>query len=98
MPIKIQKFQVKWLRQQMGLVSEEPVLFNDTVRANIAHGKEGNATEAEILEAAEVANAHKFISGLQQVCDQTLISSFSQSIVCQPKHLSIVTTFSAALV
>lgn len=64
--IEIQKFQVKWLRRQMGLVSQEPVLFNDTIRANIAYGKEGNATEAEIIEAAKLANAHKFISGLQQ--------------------------------
>ncbi|GMH30820.1 hypothetical protein Nepgr_032663 [Nepenthes gracilis] len=67
--IEIKKFQVKWLRQQMGLVSQEPVLFNDTIRANIAYGKEDNATEAEILAAAELANAHKFISGLQQGYD-----------------------------
>ncbi|KAF8387606.1 hypothetical protein HHK36_026259 [Tetracentron sinense] len=67
--IEIQKFQLKWLRQQMGLVSQEPVLFNDTIRANIAYGKEGNATEAEILAASELANAHKFISGLQQGYD-----------------------------
>jgi ATP-binding cassette subfamily B (MDR/TAP) protein 1 len=51
----------------MGLVSQEPVLFNETIRANIAYGKEGNATEAEIVAASELANAHKFISGLQQV-------------------------------
>jgi ATP-binding cassette subfamily B (MDR/TAP) protein 1 len=65
--IEIQEFQVKWLRQQMGLVSQEPVLFNETIRANIAYGKGGNATEAEIIAAAELANAHRFISGLQQV-------------------------------
>lgn len=65
--IEIQKLQLKWLRQKMGLVSQEPVLFNDTIRANIANGKEGNATEAEILAAAELANAHKFISSLKQV-------------------------------
>ncbi|KAL2510440.1 ABC transporter B family member 4 [Abeliophyllum distichum] len=64
--VDIQRFQVKWLRQQMGLVSQEPMLFNETIRANIAYGKEGNATEAEIIEAAEMANAHRFISGLQQ--------------------------------
>ncbi|KAF7146796.1 hypothetical protein RHSIM_Rhsim04G0106400 [Rhododendron simsii] len=64
--IELQKLQLKWLRQQMGLVSQEPVLFNETIRANIAYGKEGNATEAEILAASELANAHKFISGLQQ--------------------------------
>jgi len=65
--IEIRQLQLKWLRQQMGLVSQEPVLFNDTIRANIAYGKGGNATEAEIIAAAELANAHRFISGLQQV-------------------------------
>ena len=66
--IELQKFQLKWLRQQMGLVSQEPVLFSDTIRANIAYGKEkGQATEAEILAASEMANAHHFISSLQEV-------------------------------
>ena len=64
---EMNKLQLKWLRQQMGLVSQEPVLFNDTIRANIAYGKGGDATEAEIIAAAELANAHRFISGLNQV-------------------------------
>ncbi|QCD80147.1 ATP-binding cassette [Vigna unguiculata] len=63
---EIQSMQVKWLRQQMGLVSQEPVLFNDSIRANIAYGKGGDATEAEVIGAAELANAHNFISGLQE--------------------------------
>ncbi|XP_054802614.1 ABC transporter B family member 11-like [Prosopis cineraria] len=67
--IEIQKLQIKWLRQQMGLVSQEPMLFNDTIRANIAFGKEGYATEVEIIAAAELANAHKFISSLYQGYD-----------------------------
>ncbi|KAK8639629.1 hypothetical protein V6N13_138002 [Hibiscus sabdariffa] len=67
--VEIQKLQLKWLRQQMGLVSQEPVLFNDTIRANIAYGKGGNATESEILAASESSNAHKFISALQQGYD-----------------------------
>ncbi|KAM0954595.1 putative ABC-type xenobiotic transporter [Dioscorea sansibarensis] len=67
--VEIEKFQLRWLRQQMGLVSQEPVLFNETIRANIAYGKEGNATEAEIVAAAESANAHKFICSLQQGYD-----------------------------
>ncbi|KAL0390784.1 UNVERIFIED_CONTAM: ABC transporter B family member 11 [Sesamum calycinum] len=67
--IEIQKLKLKWLRQQMGLVSQEPVLFNDTIRANIAYGKVGNATEAEILAAAELANANKFISSLHKGYD-----------------------------
>ncbi|KAJ0080014.1 hypothetical protein Patl1_23495 [Pistacia atlantica] len=67
--IEIQKLQLKWFRQQVGLVSQEPVLFNDNIRANIAYGKEGNATEAEILTAAKLANAHNFISSLKQGYD-----------------------------
>ncbi|XP_039012159.1 ABC transporter B family member 4-like [Hibiscus syriacus] len=67
--VEIQTLQLKWLRQQMGLVSQEPVLFNDTIRANIAYGKGGNATEAEIVAASELSNANNFISALQQGYD-----------------------------
>ena len=74
--IEIKEFQVKWLRQQMGLVIQEPILFNETIRANIAYGKGGNATESEIIAAAELANAHTFISGLQQVRTKKSISPY----------------------
>ncbi|XP_050363409.1 ABC transporter B family member 11-like [Argentina anserina] len=67
--IELCNYNLKWLRQQMGLVSQEPVLFNDTIRANIAYGKEEIATEAEIIAASELANAHKFISSLHQGYD-----------------------------
>ncbi|RDY12393.1 ABC transporter B family member 4, partial [Mucuna pruriens] len=67
--MQIGELQLKWFRQQMGLVSQEPVLFNDTIRDNIAYGKGGDATEAEITAAAQLANAHVFISGLQQGYD-----------------------------
>ncbi|CAN1762584.1 ABC transporter B family member 11 [Linum perenne] len=67
--VEIQSLKIKWLRQQMGLVSQEPALFNDTIRANIAYGKQGDATENEILSASGLANAHKFISGLHQGYD-----------------------------
>ncbi|KAL1566490.1 ABC-type xenobiotic transporter [Salvia divinorum] len=43
--IEIHKLQLKWPRQQMGPVNQEPVLFNDTIRANIAYGKGESATE-----------------------------------------------------
>ncbi|KAG2407374.1 ABC transporter B family member 11 [Vigna angularis] len=66
---EIKNMQIKWLRQQMGLVSQEPVLFNDTIRANIAYGKGGDATEAEVIAAAELANAHNFTSSLQEGYD-----------------------------
>jgi ATP-binding cassette subfamily B (MDR/TAP) protein 1 len=67
--VDIQKFQLRWLRQQMGLVSQEPALFNETIRANIAYGKDGQATESEITAAAELANAHRFISSSLQGYD-----------------------------
>ncbi|KAH9613320.1 hypothetical protein KSS87_021170, partial [Heliosperma pusillum] len=67
--IDIRNFQLKWLRRQMGLVSQEPVLFNDTISANIAFGKGTNVTEAEIIVAAKLANAHNFISSLQKGYD-----------------------------
>ncbi|CAN6345983.1 unnamed protein product [Urochloa humidicola] len=70
--VDIKSLRVSWLRQQMGLVSQEPVLFNDTIRANIAYGRQqggdiaGDATEEEIVAAAKTANAHGFISTLPQ--------------------------------
>ncbi|URD78639.1 putative ATPase of the ABC class [Musa troglodytarum] len=70
--VDIKTLKVRWLRQQMGLVSQEPVLFNDTIRANIAYGKEGEVSEKEIVAAAEIANAHQFISGLPQGYDTTV--------------------------
>jgi len=54
-----------WLRLQVGLVGQEPVLFNDTIRANIAYGKQGEASEEAIVAAAEAANTHQFISALR---------------------------------
>ncbi|XP_019439667.1 PREDICTED: ABC transporter B family member 9-like [Lupinus angustifolius] len=62
--VDIKKFRLSWLRQQMGLVGQEPILFNESIRSNIAYGKEGGATEEEIIAAAQAANAHKFISSL----------------------------------
>nr|GME07041.1 ABC transporter B family member 9-like [Ipomoea batatas] len=64
--VPIRKLKLSWLRQQMGLVSQEPVLFNETIRNNIAYGKHGNVTEEEIIEAAKSSNAHNFISSLPQ--------------------------------
>jgi len=59
--VDITTLNVRWLRGQLGLVGQEPVLFQGTVAQNIAHGKPG-ATQAEIEEAARLANAHEFIT------------------------------------
>ncbi|KAJ0081777.1 hypothetical protein Patl1_10088 [Pistacia atlantica] len=62
--IDIKELKISWLRQQMGLVSQEPILFNETIRLNIAYGKHGDATEEEIIAATKAANAHNFIAAL----------------------------------
>jgi ATP-binding cassette subfamily B (MDR/TAP) protein 1 len=67
--VEIKKFKLNWLRQQMGLVSQEPILFNETIRANIAYGKHGEIAEEEIIEATRASNAHNFISTLPQGYD-----------------------------
>ena len=57
----IKDYSLNSLRQQISIVTQEPILFNDTIAANIALGKP-DATEAEIIEAAKIANAYDFIS------------------------------------
>lgn len=60
--VNLTSLNLKWLRSQVGLVSQEPILFNATIAENIAYGKEG-ATREEVVEAAKMANAHSFITG-----------------------------------
>ncbi|KAL0347153.1 UNVERIFIED_CONTAM: ABC transporter B family member 1 [Sesamum calycinum] len=59
----IRKYNLKSLRRHIAIVPQEPCLFATTIYENIAYGNE-SATEAEIIEAATLANAHKFISSL----------------------------------
>ncbi|KAK9038350.1 hypothetical protein V6N11_023225 [Hibiscus sabdariffa] len=61
--ISIKKLQLKWLRSQMGLVSQEPTLFSTTIKENILFGNEEAGME-EVIEAAKASNAHNFISQL----------------------------------
>lgn len=56
----IKTLKLKWLRQQIGLVSQEPALFATSIKENILLGRP-DATQIEIEEAARVANAHSFI-------------------------------------
>lgn len=58
--VDIRRFYTSDLRALMGNVNQEAILFNDTIRANIAFGKP-SATEDEIIAAAKAANAHDFI-------------------------------------
>lgn len=63
--VDIQSFTLASLRAQIGIVSQDVVLFDDTVLNNIAFGKP-HATEAEIVQAAKLAYAHEFVERLPQ--------------------------------
>lgn len=71
----IKELKVRWLRQQIGLVSQEPALFATTIRENMLLGRP-DATQVEIEEAARVANAHSFIIKLPDAYD-TQVSQLS---------------------
>ncbi|KAG6670022.1 ABC transporter B family member 20 [Carya illinoinensis] len=56
-------YNLRWLRNHLGLVQQEPIIFSTTIRENIIYARH-NASEAEMKEAARIANAHHFISSL----------------------------------
>ncbi|MEO6905968.1 MAG: ABC transporter ATP-binding protein [Ginsengibacter sp.] len=58
--INIKNYSLKSLRDQMGIVTQEPILFNDTIANNISFGM-ANAKEEQIINAAKIANANYFI-------------------------------------
>jgi ABC-type multidrug transport system fused ATPase/permease subunit len=58
--ININEIEIRSLREQIGIVSQDIILFNDTVKENIAFGKQ-DASEAEIIQAAKMAYADEFI-------------------------------------
>ncbi|KAI5424048.1 hypothetical protein KIW84_030312 [Lathyrus oleraceus] len=56
-------YNLRWLRSHPGLIQQEPIIFSTTIRENIIYARH-NASEAEMKEAARIANAHHFISSL----------------------------------
>ena len=63
--VNIKKYDLDDLMKQMGIVTQEAILFNDTVAGNIAFGYP-EATEEQIIEAAKIANAHEFIIHMEE--------------------------------
>ncbi len=63
---QVNEYNLKWLRQHIGVVSQEPVLFHTTIRQNILFGLD-SASDEQIYEAAKMANAHDFIMTLPHV-------------------------------
>ena len=64
--IDIRELNVNWLRQHVGVVSQEPILFATTIGENIRYGRDG-VTQADIEAACQMANAHDFIMKLPKV-------------------------------
>ena len=84
----IKDISKKSLRGLMGLVTQDSILFNDTVRGNISMGKE-NASDEEIIEAAKIANAHDFIMDLPNGYDTNIGDSGNKLSGGQKQRLSI---------
>ncbi|MBT8297441.1 MAG: ABC transporter ATP-binding protein/permease, partial [Maribacter sp.] len=84
----IKDISKKSLRDLMGLVTQDSILFNDTVKANISMGKE-NAPDSAIIEAAKIANAHDFIIDLPKGYDTNIGDSGNKLSGGQKQRLSI---------
>jgi ATP-binding cassette, subfamily B, bacterial MsbA len=69
--VDLQEFGIQSLREQLGIVTQETVLFHDTVRGNIAYGLT-DYTQAAVERAAKAANIHDFIASLPDGYDTVL--------------------------
>lgn len=69
--INIKNYSLNSIRSLMGIVTQEPILFNDTIAGNIALGMEF-ATREQIINAATIANAHSFISQKEEGYDTNI--------------------------
>lgn len=69
--VNIKDYSISSLRRLMGIVTQEPILFNDTIAGNIALGK-ADASKNEIEAAAKIANAHHFIVQKENGYDENI--------------------------
>jgi len=86
--IAIKNLSKKSLRSMVGLVTQDAILFNETVKNNIALGKD-NASLDEIIDAAKIANAHDFITALPKGYDTNIGDSGNKLSGGQKQRLSI---------
>lgn len=86
--MNIKELNLKWLRSHIGVVSQEPVLFDTTIAENIRYGKE-DATMEEIEEAAKNANAHNFIMELPKGYDTLVGEAGTQLSGGQKQRVAI---------
>jgi len=86
--VDIRELTKKSLRDQMGLVTQDAILFNDSVRNNINLGN-SDATDEEIIDALKIANAWEFVKDLPQTLDTTIGDGGNKLSGGQKQRLSI---------
>lgn len=86
--IDIKDMNLQSLRGLMGLVTQDSILFNDTIKANIALGKQ-DATDEEIIEALTIANAYEFVKDLPKGIHTNIGDSGNKLSGGQKQRLSI---------
>ena len=84
----IKDIKLKSLRDLMGLVTQDSILFNDTIKGNIALGKP-DATDEEIIEALKIANAYEFVKDLPEGIYTNIGDSGNKLSGGQKQRLSI---------
>uniref|UniRef100_A0A669QCE8 ATP binding cassette subfamily B member 11 n=1 Tax=Phasianus colchicus TaxID=9054 RepID=A0A669QCE8_PHACC len=84
----IRSLNIQWLRSQIGVVEQEPVLFATTIAENIRYGRD-DATMEDIIRAAKQANAYKFIMDLPQQFDTHVGEGGSQMSGGQKQRIAI---------
>ena len=86
--IDIKKLNLESLRGLIGLVTQDSILFNDTIKSNITLGKE-DATDEEIVEALKIANAYEFVKDLPNGIHTNIGDSGNKLSGGQKQRLSI---------
>ena len=86
--LDIKDITISSLRKKMGIVTQESILFNDTIRQNISFGK-AEADLEEIIAAAKIANAHQFIMQLEKGYDTIIGEQGSKLSGGQKQRMSI---------
>ena len=86
--VELRDLNLRWLRAQMSLVQQEPLLLSGTIRSNILYGRPG-AGEADVVAAAKAANAWEFIASLPRGLDTPVGERGSQLSGGQKQRVAI---------
>ena len=87
--IDLREINIAWLRRQIGVVSQEPVLFDISIRDNISYGANfRDVGEDEIVEAAKAADVHEFVKSLPEVRILVIVDNYMYILQCSIHYSS----------